>query len=202
MRFGLALRFVGTVVLVAAVTVMLLQVRVGGAGSTGRSCGSSFDVIADRAGWETWYAQDGIDGATPAAVPLLRTLRCPGAVNTRTLVAGVLWAVGVVALVASGWLRRDATSASTPSCGLSARLRRLGLVVTVVGVALVAAGLVALGVLLADRQATMFIFVGRPLVALIGLVVLTPVLALVAGGRALGLLARGLEEREARDATT
>lgn len=201
MRFGLALRLVGTVVLVAAVTVMVLQVRIGGAGPTGRSCGSSLDVITDRADWETWYAQDGIDGATSPAVPLLRTLRCPGAVNARTLVAGVLWAVGLVAVLASGWLRRSGMGASTPSHTVAARLRRLGLVVSGVGVALVAAGLLALGVLLADRQATMFVFVGRPLVALIGLVVLTPVLALVAGGRALGLLARGLEEREARDAT-
>jgi hypothetical protein len=201
MRSGLALRLVGTVVLVAAVTVMLLQVRVGGAGPTSRSCGSSLDVITDRAGWETWFAHDSIDGATSPAVPLLRTLRCPGAVNARTLVAGVLWAAGLVALLASEWMRRSGTSAPTPSRGVPARLRRLGQVVTGVGVTLVIAGLVALGVLLADRQATMFIFVGRPVVALIGLVVLTPVLALVAGGKALGLLARGLEEREARDAT-
>jgi hypothetical protein len=201
MRSGLVLRLVGAVVLVAAVTVMLLQVRVGGAGPASRSCGSSLDVITDRAGWETWYAQDSIDGATSPGAPLLRTLRCPGAVNARTLVAGVLWAVGLVAVLVSEGLRRGETTASRPSRGVPVGLRRLGQLVTGVGVALVIAGLVALGVLLADRQATMFIFVGRPLVALIGLVVLTPVLALIAGGKALGLLARGLEEREARDAT-
>ncbi len=196
-RLRFALRLAGAVALVAAATVTLLQIRVGGPGSAGRSCGSSLDIIIDRTGWERWYAQDTVDAPSP---PLLRTLRCPSAVNTRTAIAGALAAAGVVALFAAIYRQRGRTEARVGTSEEPSHLRRLGAIVTAAGTALTIAGLGALGALLANGRSTIFIFVGRPLVALIGLVVLAPVLALVAAGRAITLLADGLG-RQAPDAT-
>ncbi len=202
MRWHIALKLTGSVLLVAAATVMLLQVRVGGSGQSGRSCGSSLDVITDRTSWEVWYAQDTVDVPKGSAAPLLRTVRCPDAVNARSIVAGVLGAAGVVAVVGASALRRARPSSSVSTSGtLVARLRRLGAAVTAVSVTLVVAGLIALGVLLADSNAALFVFVRRSMVAAIGVILLAPVLALLAGGRALTILARALEDRETPDET-
>jgi hypothetical protein len=61
--------------------------------------------------------------------------------------------------------------------------------VTGAGAALVGAGLVALGVLLANPRATLFVYVDRWVVAVAGLLVLVPAIALAAGGRALTIAA-------------
>lgn len=200
MRWHVALKLLGALLLVAAATTMSLQVHVGGSGRSGRSCGSSLDVLTDRAGWETWYAQDTVDTADGSSPRLLRTLECPDAVNTRSLIAGVLGAAGVAAFVAATALRRSRATAPPPSNQI-VRLRKLGLAVTVSGAVLVVAGLAALGVLLANSDATLFVYVGRPLVAILGLIVLAPVLALLVGGRALTTLARLLADRERDDET-
>jgi len=187
MRRRLIVRLGGAALLAAASVVLLLQVHVGGPGKAGRSCGSPLDVVVDRAGWETWYAQDSVDRV--AADPLLRTLRCPHAVNTRTAVAGVLAAVGLVAIGLTRPARRRGDGPVTAQ-----GLARLGRGVSVLGAALWIGGLAALAVLLADRHAALFTFVTRPTILALGFVALTPVLALVAGGRALVIVARHLEE--------
>ncbi len=200
MRLLIALRSLGSALLVAAVTVLSLQVHVGGSGQSGRSCGSSLDVITDRAGWEVWYAQDVVDAAAGSPVALVRTLRCPDAVNGRTVAAGALGAAGAGALVAGAMLRRSPAGSPRPAGGGAVRrLRRLGAATTMVGAFLVAGGLSALAVLLADRESTIFIFVRRPLVAAIGAVVLAPVVALLVGGRAISILATTLQKREISD---
>ena len=202
MRWHVAVRLAGSVLLVAAATVMSLQVRVGGSGQAGRSCGSSLDVITDRASWEVWYAQDTVDAAPGSDAALLRTVRCPEAVNRRSLVAGVLGAAGAVALLAAGASGRRRPSAAVSAGGaLAGRLRRLGAAVTAVAATLVIGGLVALGVLLADSDAGLFMFVSRSMVATIGVVLLVPVLALLTGGRALTILAAVIEDRENGDET-
>lgn len=202
MRWHVALKLMGSVLVVAAVTVMSLQVRVGGSGQSGRSCGSSLDVIADRTGWEVWYAQDTIDVPEGSTASLVRTIRCPAAVNARSIVAGSLGAAGVVALLTAAAVRRGRSGSPVPTGGaLVVRLRRLGAAATIIGTALVLAGLLALGLLLADGDAALFTFVRRSLVAAIGVVVLAPVLALLTGGRALTILARALEDREHHDET-
>lgn len=200
MRVHVTLKLLGTVLLVAAVTVLSLQVHVGGSGASGRSCGSSLDVLTDRAGWETWYAQDIVDA--PEGSQLLRTLDCPHAVNARSVIAGVLGAAGIAAIAGAVMLQLASAGVTKPRGVASpARLRRLGKAVTAVGAVLTVAGLVALALLLADRDSTLFIYVTRPVVAALGLVVLAPVLALLIGGRALTILARWVEDREGGDET-
>jgi hypothetical protein len=201
MRWHVALRVIGSALLVSAVTAVSLQVHVGGAGASGRSCGSSLDVITDRSGWEVWYAQDAADRPAAPADRLLRTIRCPAAVNARSVAAGVLAGAGVGVLVAATAVRRRSEPPAPPRGELAARLHRLGSVVTILGAVLVVAGLAALAVVLANREAALFIYVRRSLVAAIGTVVLAPVVALVAGGRALTLIARALDRPESGDET-
>ena len=197
MRWRIVVRLIGATSVAAALVVALSQVHVGGPGATGRSCGSALDVIVDRADWETWYAQDAADPPARPASPLLRTLRCPNAVNARTRSAGVLLGVGLVAGVAAHTVRRRDRSVST-----TAELARLGRVVGLFGAALTIGGLVALALVVADRDAPMFDYVGRPSVLALGLVALAPVLALAVGGRALVLLSHHLADEERDHAPT
>lgn len=202
MRVRVTLKLLGAVLFVAAATVLALQVHVGGSGASGRSCGSSLDVLTDRSGWEVWYAQDVNDVPAGPTTRLLRTLECPGAVNTRTIIAGILGAAGLAAVVAALTLRQTRTRHSeSVEATMPMRLRRLGATVTIIGGLLTLTGLAALGLVLADRHATLFIYVTRPVVAALGLVVLAPVLALLIGGRALTILGRALENEESHDAT-
>lgn len=181
MRSRVVVRLVGSVLLVAATTVLVLQVRVGGPGDAGRFCGSALDVITDRADWQSWFAQDSIDPPAAPASPLLRTLHCPGAVNARNAVAGGLAAAGLVTLS----LRRLADRRQRPMVSTTSALnglRRVGWVVSAFGAALAFAGLIALGLLTAKSDATLFLFVNRGVVFVLGLVLLTPLFALIAGG--------------------
>jgi hypothetical protein len=52
------------------------------------------------------------------------------------------------------------------------------------------AGAGAIVVLLADAESTLFLYTDRPIVAVGGLIVLVPAVALIVMGRALALLAR------------
>lgn len=199
MRWHVALRVFGAAMLIAAATVLSLQVHVGGSGASGRACGSAFDVLADRVGWEEWYAQDAADSATGSAPSLVRTLDCPNSVNHRSLVAGLLGIGGVVAFGFGSLQKRQGDL--TPGTDTARRLRLLGHTVTVVGTVLVLAGIATLIVLLANRDSALFVYVERPLVAVVGLIVLIPVIALIAGGRALVIVARTLEHRHDDDET-
>jgi hypothetical protein len=177
------------VFLTGAAVVLLLQVRVHD-GAIAASCGAPFDVISGRADWQTWYAADLDDprlGPQPSA--LIRTESCPAAVNGRTLAAGGLGAIALVAGAAT--LLFAATGRRSAG---HARLHALGAWVTGIGTLLTGAGLVALIVLLADPSAPLFLYVDRWVVATVGLIVLIPAIALAAGGRALMLVSRSSDE--------
>lgn len=143
-----------------------------------RACGSSFDVIADRSGWEVWWAAD-LDDPDPAVGDaLLRTRNCPSAVNVRTVAAGVVATLAALTLVAA------AASTSRHSGDLG----RLGTTTVATGAALTALGITAIVVLVADSESTLFIYVDRLVVAVIGLIVLVPPISLVVFGRALRIV--------------
>jgi hypothetical protein len=187
----------GIALLIVCGLVLLLQVSVPGAGTPPRACGSAWDVVAGRAGWPQWQAADLSDPAAARSGGLDRTLRCPGAVNARTVTSGGL-ALGAVALVAAGELAalRSARRAGSPGPGPPRRLRLLGPAVTILGGLLTAAGLAAIALLVADPRAPLFLYVSRPVVVLAGLLLLLPAILLIVLGRAASMMARYLAHPE------
>ncbi|MDH3708142.1 MAG: hypothetical protein OES57_18910, partial [Acidimicrobiia bacterium] len=58
-RWRWPLTFLGVVLLFGGSAGLLLQVDVMHEAAGGdRACGSAFDVIADRSGWQAWWASD------------------------------------------------------------------------------------------------------------------------------------------------
>jgi hypothetical protein len=155
------------------------------AGTTAQSCGSAWDVIAGRVGWQQWWSAD-LSGPGGG---LSKTLRCPYAVNGRIVLAGGL-TLGAVAAVSAGeiatWrrsrqIRRDAPDAVR-------RLRLLGTVLTVLG-GLLTGGLAGIALVVADPQAPLFFYASRPIVVLIGLLLVLPAILLIALGRTASVMA-------------
>ncbi len=188
----------GLALLILSGVVLLLQVSVHGAGTPSRACGSGWDVIAGRTGWQQWWAADLSGPGESRGGQLVRTLRCPDAVNTRTIVSGGL-ALGAVALVSAGGLAARRVRPVLP--GPARRLRLLGTGVTVAGALLTAAGLAGIALLVADPRASLFLYVSRPVVVLAGLLLLLPAILLVALGYGLRLLASYLTHAEASGET-
>jgi hypothetical protein len=188
----------GTVLLVLSGVVLLFQVSVHGVGTPSRSCGSGWDVVAGRAGWPQWWAADLSDPAEGRGGQLVRTLRCPGAMNARIVTSGGL-ALAAVALVSAGELvvRRSARRARPGWPGPARRLRLLGTAVTILGALLTAGGLAGIAVLVADQRAPLFLYVSRPVVVLAGLLLILPAILLIALGRGASLMAGYLAQAEA-----
>jgi hypothetical protein len=182
------------VLIVAAGTVLLLQVRVDSSGVSA-SCGAPFDVISGRANWQQWFSEDLADPRIRADSPLVRTESCPAAVNRRTTIAGILGAMAV-GLATAGLLlaARDRRRRTQPI-----PLRTLGAWVAGVGAALTMAGAVGLIVLLANPDAALFQYVDRWVIAIVGMFVLIPAITLAASGRALMLVADTHDEDRAGD---
>lgn len=191
----------GGVLLVLAGLVLLLQVSVHVAGTPSRACGSGWDVVAGRTGWPQWWAADLSDPAQGGG-QLVRTLRCPGAVNARIVTSGGL-ALGAVALVSAGELmaRRSARRVIPTWPGPARRLRLLGTAVTILGVLLTAGGLAGIVLLVADPRAPLFLYVSRPVVVLAGLLLILPAILLIVLGRGASLMAGYLDRAEATDGT-
>ncbi len=187
----------GIVLLIAAGLVLLLQVSVAGAGTPPRACGSAWDVVAGRAGWQQWQAADLSDPAEARDGGLVRTLRCPGAVNARIVTSGGL-ALGAVALVSAGELAalRAARRARPAGSRPARRLRLLGTAVTILGALLTATGLAAIALLVADPRAPLFYYVSRPAVVLAGLLLLLPAILLIVLGRVTSMMAGYLAHQE------
>ena len=187
----------GIALLIVCGLVLLLQVSVPGAGTPPRACGSAWDVVAGRAGWPQWQAADLSDPAEARGGGLVRTLRCPGAVNGRIVISGGL-ALAAVALVAAGELAalRPARRAGSAGPGPARRLKLLGTAVTILGGLLTAAGLAAIALLVADPRAPLFLYVSRPVVVLAGLLLLLPAIVLIVVGRAASMMARYLAHPE------
>ncbi len=193
------IRAASVVLLVVAATALLLQVRVD-RGSEELACGSAFDAATGRTGWEEWWARDLADPADGVGGRLVRTEDCPGAVNTRLVLAGVLAGVAVAPLAAveiADQRRRGAFGATTAGERSPARgLQRVGVTLSWVGAALTVGGLVAIVVLVADPDSTLFLYVDRLVVAVIGAIVLIPAVALVFAGRAIDLAGQHLAQTE------
>ena len=180
------------VVLAASVLVVTVDVHADGPSA---SCGSGWDVIAGRAGWRQWWAQDQADPM--ASKPLLRTNECAGAVNAHIVAATVLVLIAVAIFAAAalaGPHRRSGGAGTQPW----RRLRVLGAVVTVTGSVLTVAGLAGVALLTADPAAPLFLYVSRTTVVLLGLVLLLPAVLLDVLGRTANVLAEELD----RDRTT
>ena len=169
--------------LAAAAVALFWQVQVG---EPARACGSGFDVVADRSGWEVWWAQDLDQATADRPSDLVRTRECPDAVNRRILTSAVLaGGAALPVLVVLGRPRPTATSGVEGST-----LARVGRVATAAGVALTAAGMVAVVLLVADSESTLFLYTDRLVVAIVGLIALVPAVALALGGWALLAAAR------------
>ncbi len=194
-------RAVGALLIVIAIGVVLMEVDVPTGETTRGSCGSAFDAIAGRTDWEVWRAQDFDTPVTTSTNSLPRTEQCPDEVNRRILLAGGL-VIAVIAVVTAAELldRRGAEPSRAAKGDPVDRLRALGLYVMVAGGALTLAGLVGIVLLVADPESSLFLYVNRAVVALIGLVVLLPAIALMVAGRALALLAGALEGKSPDEA--
>ncbi len=176
----------GSVLVVVAGVVFFLQVGVHGPGVGPRSCGSSWDVIAGRTGWQQWWSEDLADNTTHPGGALVRTLDCPAAVNHRTLISGGL-TVAAVAITATGELagRRYKSERGTHRRPGS-RLRTLSAILIGVGCLLTVTGLAGIVLLVANPDAALFMYVSRPVVALVGSLFVIPAVFIAA----LGLTAR------------
>lgn len=153
-----------------------------------RVCGSVFDSVTDRSGWEIWWARDLDEPDDAVRSALVRTTGCPDAINTRLAIAAGLFAVA--AILAIGALVARNRRAEPSATGSARHLVRLGRATTYVGAALTVAGLVAIVVLVADADSTLFLYTDRLVVGVVGLIVLVPTIALVVIGRALTILGR------------
>ena len=192
MRWTWAARLTGAALLAVAAVLLLTGVEVRGAsGGRATACGSAWDVVAGRTGWQQWWAQDLAD-----PVPgdrLARTDRCPHAVDARTLATAAAGLAGTAALI--GAAAAAGAGRGTPR-RRSARLRTLGRATTVLGALLTTGGLAGLALLTADPAAPLFQYVDRAAVLLVGLLLVLPAVLLVLLGRGLVLLA-DLADREA-----
>ena len=191
-RFGLlGAAFLVGALLVGAVVVLQTQVDVGGTGHGDgtRSCGSSLDALTGRSGWERWWSADLDELSAGRSSQLTRTERCPDAINRHLWLSGILVVGSVFALGAVVWARPRGGARG----GMNA-MRRLGVSIVTIGALLTVGGAVALVVLVADPSSTLFIYVDRLVVSLVGLIVLVPALALIAIGRAIMLVGDRVDE--------
>lgn len=193
------IRAASVVLLLGAALTLVLQVRVD-EGSAEASCGSTLDVVTGRTGWEEWWSRDLADPAEGVGGRLVRSEECPGAVDARLVRAGVLAAVAVAlwATVEVADRRRHGVFGPAPAREPSPALglQRVGTVLSWVGAALTVGGFVAIVVLVADPDSTLFLYVDRLVVAVIGAIVLIPALALVFAGRAIALAGQNLARSE------
>jgi len=186
------------VVLLGAALLVQIEVTDAEVAAT-RSCGSVFDSAVDRSGWELWWARD-LDEADEVRSALVRTTRCPDAVNQRVAIAAAL---GFTALVlggvamARGRADRSSDSTATP---VGRRVVRIGRLTSALGGALTVLGIIAIVVLVADADSTLFLYTDRLVVAVVGLIVLIPTITLFVIGRVLVLLGENVQQWE-RDRT-
>lgn len=157
------------------------------AGEPARTCGSVFDTVVDRSGWEDWWAADLDDPDDGVRSGLTRTQQCPRNINQRLAATIVLGGLGVMlgGLIRN---RRSERIASDPH-SIRDQLARVGRATAIAGALLGVAGLIGIVVLTADADSTLFLYTDRIVVAVIGLVVLVPTLALFAIGRVLAIIA-------------
>ena len=195
-RVTAAMAALGIALAVAALVLVLVNIQVAAGPGMSRSCGSAFDGAVDRSGWELWWAHDLDEPDDQVRSLLPRTTECPGAVNRQLAVSGLMGALGAsILFVAATRHRRHTIGPAAPA---ESRVARLGQVTMAVGAVLTAGGVAAIVALVADADSTLFLYVDRTVVALVGFIVLVPTLALVVIGRALMLLAPRVSALEDR----
>ncbi|HSP29685.1 MAG TPA: hypothetical protein VLN74_14120 [Ilumatobacteraceae bacterium] len=188
----LALGALAAGLLLAAMALVTMQVEVpqvevpAASAETTRTCGSAFDAVADRSGWQLWWAHDLDEPDEDVRAALVRTQQCPDAINRRIVLAAVLGTGAASAAACVMWMRRRRTQ--LPGDDVVGRIARLGRITSYVGVGLTVAGCGAIVLLLADAESTLFLYTDRPVVAVVGLIALIPAISLIVMGRALALL--------------
>jgi hypothetical protein len=181
-------------VLLAAVLVVQIEVTDAQVGAT-RSCGSVFDSVVDRSGWERWWAGD-LDEADEVRSALVRTTRCPEAVNQRVAIAATLGIAGAISGAVAMARRRTDRSAGTTASPVGHRVVRIGRLTSVLGGGLTTLGIIAIVILVADADSTLFLYTDRLVVAVVGLIVLIPTVTLFVIGRVLVLVGESLRPSE------
>ncbi len=193
-RIGVVSAIAAALLLVLLGAVLLVQIEVTEAGVT-RSCGSVFDSAVDRSGWQQWWAAD-LDEPDEVRSALVRTTRCPDAVNQRVAIAAALGITALVLGVVATARRRTDRSPDANASATGHRLVRIGRFTSMLGGALTALGIIAIVVLVADADSTLFLYTDRLVVAVVGLIVLIPTITLFVIGRVLVLLGENLEQSE------
>ena len=187
-RLVVALAASAVVLVALAASIVAAQVEVThSAVDVTRTCGSAFDAVADRSGWELWWARDLDEPDPDVRSALVRTSGCPDAINGRLALAAVLGGVAALAVLGAVALRGGRRRSRT-SDDVADRLVRLGRLTSLVGVILTLAGVVAVVLLVADADSTLFLYTDRLVVGVVGLIVLVPTASLVVIGRALTIL--------------
>ena len=197
-RVGAAIASALMIVLLAAVLLVQIEVTDAEVAAT-RSCGSVFDSVVDRSGWEQWWTQD-LDEPDEVRSALVRTNRCPEAVNQRVAIAAVLAITGAVLGAVAMARRRADRSADTAASSIGRRVVRIGRLTSALGGALTTLGIIAIVILVADADSTLFLYTDRLVVAVVGLIVLIPTITLFVIGRVLVLLGENVQPIE-RDRT-
>jgi hypothetical protein len=193
-RIGVVSAIAAALLLVLLGAVLLVQIEVTEVGVT-RSCGSVFDSAVDLSGWEQWWAAD-LDEPDEVRTALVRTTRCPDAVNQRVVVAAALGITALVLGAVAMARRRTDRSPDASAASIGHRVVRIGRLTSTLGGALTALGVVAIVVLVADADSTLFLYTDRLVVAVVGLLVLIPTITLFVIGRVLVLLGESLEQSE------
>lgn len=194
----IAARVVVLATIGAAATILLSQIEVTADSGETRACGSAFDGLVNREGWQTWWAGDLDEPDDEVRAELVRTRLCPDATNARILTASLM-GFGALLAAALAWRLRESELRPERPTGTRARLRRLGAAGTALGALLTTAGLIGVIVLVADRDSTLFLYTDRLVVAVVGLVVLIPPIALIVIGRGLSILGSHSEASESAD---
>jgi hypothetical protein len=193
----------GVLVLAGSVAVFLAQTNVTNeAVEATRSCGSAFDSVVDRSGWELWWAADLDEPDDLVRSALVRTDLCPSAINWRIGIAAALGGMSVLLAVFVSLRGRSERRRGPAETNVADRIVRLGRATSAVGAALTIGGLVAIVVLVADADTTLFLYTDRIVVVVGGLIVLMPAMALFAIGLVLvlvGAYLQQLDEKRADD---
>lgn len=182
------------IVLLPAVLLVQIEVTDAEVAAT-RSCGSVFDSVVDRSGWEQWWAYD-LDEPDEVRSALVRTTRCPEAVNQRVGIAAVLGITAVIAGAVAIVRRTADRSADTAASPIGRRVVGIGRLTSALGGALTTVGLIAIVILVADADSTLFLYTDRLVVAVVGLIVLIPTITLFVIGRVLALLGENVQQSE------
>ena len=187
-RLVAALAASAVVLIALAATIGAAQVEVTNTTvDATRTCGSVFDAVADRSGWEIWWARDLDEPDPEVRSALVRTSGCPDAINGRLALAA-LFGGGAALAVLGAVALRGGRGRSRASDDVADRLVRLGRITSFVGAILTLAGIVGVVLLVADADSTLFLYTDRLVVGVVGLIVLVPTASLVVIGRALTIL--------------